>query len=366
MSGSGDRRFDAAVVGGAVAGKIGDVLLVVAGMGILARPGGDDVLGCAGRADGVDVRASVAGREEDQEVLVVPHELVDILGIGGVGAFDRGAPGIGMDPRAGVVGLLEIGVEVAGYACQGTAVADILNDELGVVGNAVIGGIGGERFAGDGACHMGSVIMPVPVAVSCQVIVGDDLALIVVDGGSGYALAAVPEENHIGVEAGVADADDLAGACQALVPERSCADGVVLDDPFHRIVVYRRRHKGLDPLNLLSLSQPRQGRVKPGQRNFEQDSAFSPVARFDHRHPVDSFRHLEEMGQHAAFEGLHHEQHGTFRGCDRLVLECLSFRRDGRGRIFAGRCRIAWGFADSNLVSAAPRPPGFFEDFRFF
>jgi len=53
MSGCGDRRLDAAVVGGTVAGEIGDVFLVVAGMGVLAGSGGENVLGSAGRADGV-------------------------------------------------------------------------------------------------------------------------------------------------------------------------------------------------------------------------------------------------------------------------------------------------------------------------
>ena len=69
-------------------------LLAVEGLPTLAVPG-----------------PGVAGGEEDQEVLVVPHELVHVLAAGRVVVLRRGvllvAPGVGVEARALGVGLLE-------------------------------------------------------------------------------------------------------------------------------------------------------------------------------------------------------------------------------------------------------------------
>jgi len=151
---------------------------------------------------------------------MVPHELVRILGVRSIRAADGGSPGIGMESSSGVISLLKIDVKVAGDTGQRAAVADVLDNQLGVVGDTVVGGIGGERFAGNGARHMGPVIVGVPVAVPRQVVINDDLALIAVDGGSRHALAAVPEEGHIDIEPRIAHAYYLAAAGEALGPER--------------------------------------------------------------------------------------------------------------------------------------------------
>ena len=191
----------------------------------------------------------VARGEEDQEVLVVPHELVDVLAARRVVVLHGGvlvvAPGVGVDARALGVGLLEDRVQVhhrAADAGQVAAVvgleAAVLDDQLGAGGHAVAGVVGeevGEVVAGHGAGHVGAVVVGVPLVVADaaaalgrpQEVDGHDLALARVDGraavagvGGRQAQGGVAEEAHVGIDAGVEDADGLALAEDPLAEDR--------------------------------------------------------------------------------------------------------------------------------------------------
>src|SRR6185312_15281070 len=148
------------------------------GVGAGAAQGGPDrdaVLVGRGAADRTSAGAGVAGGVEDQEVLVIPHDLVGVLTGGGVFVLDGGvlvvAPGVGVQPRALVVGLEEDGFEVddrAADAGQIAAVvgeeAGVLKDQLGSGGHAVgrvVGEQVGEVVPRDGAGDVGAVALRV-------------------------------------------------------------------------------------------------------------------------------------------------------------------------------------------------------------
>ena len=180
-------------------------------------------------------RAGVAGGEEDQEILVVPHELVDVLAARRVVVLHGGvlvvAPGVRVEARPLVVGLLEDGVQIhhrAADAGQVAAVVDlvagVLDDQLGAGRHAVgrvVGQEVGEVVPRHRAGHVGAVVLGVPLGAAMppaalgrpEEVDRDHLALAVVHHraavagvGRRQAQGGVAEKAHVGVDAGVDDA----------------------------------------------------------------------------------------------------------------------------------------------------------------
>src|SRR6185295_12203769 len=96
LSGYRHIRLDAAVGGGAATAEARHV---VGGGGALRGAHRDAVLGGRGAAYRAASRPGVAGGEKDQEILVIPHELVHVLAARRVVVLHGGvlvvAPGVG-------------------------------------------------------------------------------------------------------------------------------------------------------------------------------------------------------------------------------------------------------------------------------
>ena len=83
----------------------------------------------------VAVDGLVTHGEDDGEVLVVPDELIDLVGVDGILAGDGGAPGVGVDAGAVVVGRLEEFAQVQRREHERALVADGLEHQVGLRGD---------------------------------------------------------------------------------------------------------------------------------------------------------------------------------------------------------------------------------------
>jgi hypothetical protein len=321
--------------------------------------------------------AGVAGGVEDQEVLVIPHDLVGVLAGGGVVVLHRGvlvvAPGVGVQPRALVVGLEEDGLEVDDRAADARQVAAVVGEEAGVLNHQlgarshavgrVVGEQMGEVVPRHGAGHVGAMALRVPLARrdapralgGGEEVHGEDLALGGVDHGAAVAevggrqaAGRIAEEAHVGVEAGVDDADDLPLAEDALAEDgrRLPAGEAGLPHPDGGVVAQRLAPFEVDPEDV---AHRRQGPAQSGDLGGSQQQADTGEVRIApgaddalHAEVLHRPQHLGEIG---VGEDVDHDRQDRTDGLDGRGIARLAGAHGGDlGRDLIGR-----------VVGAGPR-----------
>ena len=256
---------------------------------VSGRPDGQAVLGGCVRADGV-IRvevAAIAGREEHEEIRVVPHGVVDLRGLGRVARIRECPPAVGVDeggrrrrrhgkagrlaevlrPQARVHGRKEEIMKIAGRVDPDAESRQVLDLELRPVGDPVAvehtpGRIVAGRRARDVRAMLDrrrsigrsirvvrvGILVTVPPRVPRHVI-RRHLPVA----RAGRLVGAIPEEIDEGVvvpvDPGVADCDGLAepGESAQVLGPLFGLDIVALHDPGRPVVREGNGQFPLDP-----------------------------------------------------------------------------------------------------------------------